>query len=54
MARPYAPRHHSGKKVARDADQFMARIVAKRLLEHLDVCGFVVMSGESTKPHSTP
>jgi ABC-type metal ion transport system substrate-binding protein len=29
-------------------------IVAKRLSEHLDLCGFVVMSGEPTNPHSTP
>jgi hypothetical protein len=50
----FAPRHYSGKKVARDADQFMAGIVAKRLLEHLDLCGFVVMSGEPSEPHSTP
>jgi hypothetical protein len=50
----YALRHYSGKKIARDADQFMAGIVAKRLLEHLDMCGFVVMSGEPTEPHSTP
>lgn len=50
----YALYHYSGKKIARDADQFMAGLVARRLLEHLDLCGFVVMSGEPTKPHSTP
>jgi hypothetical protein len=50
----YALRHYSGKKIARDADGFMAGIVAKRLVEHLELCGFVVMSGEPTKPHSTP
>jgi len=31
---------------------FMARIVAKRLLEHLDVCGFVVMSGSRPSRNS--
>jgi hypothetical protein len=44
----------SGKKRPNDADQFMARIVAKRLVEHLRMCGYVVMSCEPTKPHSTP
>ena len=32
-----------GRKRKHDAAEMMARIVAKRLVEHLDRCGFVVM-----------
>ena len=32
-----------GRKRKHDAGEFMARIVAKRLVEHLDRAGFVVM-----------
>jgi hypothetical protein len=32
-----------GRKRKHDAGEFMARIVAKRLVEHLDCAGFVVM-----------
>ena len=37
--------HYSGPKHKRkhDAGEFMAAIVAKRLVEHLDRAGFVVM-----------
>jgi hypothetical protein len=34
---------HSGRKRIHNTDEIMARIVAKRLVEHLDRCGFVVM-----------
>jgi hypothetical protein len=33
----------NGRKRKHDADEFMARMVAKRLVEHLDGAGFVVM-----------
>jgi hypothetical protein len=42
------------RKLTLDADELMAGIVAKRLVEHLALCGFVVMSGEPTKAHSAP
>jgi len=32
-----------GRKRKHDAGEFMARIVARRLVEHLDRAGFVVM-----------
>jgi hypothetical protein len=32
-----------GRKRKHDADEFMTAIVAKRLVEHLDRAGFVVM-----------
>ena len=32
-----------GRRRKNDAGEFMARIVAKRLVDHLDRCGFVVM-----------
>jgi len=32
-----------GRKRKRDAGEFMARIVARRLVEHLENAGFVVM-----------
>ena len=34
---------YSGRKRARNADDIMAEIVAKRLVEHLQRAGFVVM-----------
>ena len=38
----YALRFH-GRKRIHDADEIMAEIVAKRLVEHLDRAGFVIM-----------
>ncbi len=32
-----------GRKRTHDAAEIMARIVARRLVDHLDRCGFVVM-----------
>ena len=32
-----------GRKRKHDASEFMARIVAKRLVEHLEQSGFVIM-----------
>ena len=34
---------YTGRKRARDADTMMADIVAKRLVEHLQRSGFVIM-----------
>jgi hypothetical protein len=34
---------YSGRKRTYDAGEMMAGIVAKRLVEHLERCGFVVM-----------
>lgn len=34
---------YSGRKRVHDADQFMARMVAKRLVQYLEGAGFVVM-----------
>jgi hypothetical protein len=34
---------YSGRKRVHDSAEIMATIVAKRLVEHLDRCGFVVM-----------
>ena len=33
----------SGRRRVHDADEFMARIVARRLVEHLRLSGYVVM-----------
>jgi len=38
----YAPRFQ-GRKRVHNADEIMAEIVAKRLVEHLERAGFVVM-----------
>ena len=34
---------YSGRKRVHDSAEIMAAIVAKRLVEHLDRCGFVLM-----------
>ena len=34
---------HSGRKRVGDSAELMAAIVAKRLVEHLDRCGFVIL-----------
>jgi hypothetical protein len=38
----YALRYN-GRKRTHDADEMMARIAAKRLADHLEACGLVVM-----------
>ena len=43
----YALRY-SGRKQLRDSGEIMARIVAERLVEHLERSGFVVMK----RPHT--
>ncbi len=44
-----------GCKRVHNADELMSEIVAKRLVEHLERCGFVVLKkppiGGSTPPH---
>jgi hypothetical protein len=35
--------NNSSKRAVHNADEIMAEIVAKRLVDHLERCGFVVM-----------
>jgi hypothetical protein len=44
----------NGRKRARDADTMMADIVAKRLVEHLQRSGYVIMKRPRGPGHSTP
>lgn len=44
----------SGRKRVHNADDIMARVVAKRLVEHLAMSGYVVMKGPPAALHSTP
>ena len=44
----------SGRKRVHDADDSMARIVARRLVEHLAMSGYVIMKGPPLQAHSTP
>ena len=37
--------HYHGRKRVHNTDDIMAQIVAKRLVEHLERSGFVVMKG---------
>jgi len=39
---------YDGRRRVHDADELMARLVAERLVEHLQRCGFVLM--RSTPP----
>jgi hypothetical protein len=43
----------NGRKRTHEADQLMARIVAKHLVEHLRLSGFVVMKKPPGPGHST-
>jgi hypothetical protein len=42
-----------GRKRLHSADDMMAQIAAKRLVEHLALSGFVVMKRPPMPPHST-
>ena len=42
----------SGRKRVHDADEFMARMVADRLVRHLERCGYVVMKKPPLGGHS--
>ena len=42
----------SGRKRVHDADAFMARMVADRLVRHLERCGYVVMKKPPLGGHS--
>lgn len=42
----------SGRKRVHDADAFMARMVAERLVRHLERCGYVVMKKPPVGGHS--
>jgi hypothetical protein len=44
---------YSGRKRTRDSETMIADIVAKRLVEHLNRSGFVVMRRPDRLPHST-
>ena len=44
----------SGRKCVHNGDEFMAQIVAKRLVEHLERSGFVVMRKPPAVRASTP
>ena len=41
----------SGRKRIHDADVFMSAIVARRLVAHMERCGFVVMKKPPLAPH---
>jgi hypothetical protein len=43
-----------GRKRVHHGDEFMAKLTAQRLVEHLQRSGFVVMRRGPAKPHSTP
>ena len=54
----YALRY-SGRRRQHDADELMSHIVAQRLVEHLDRCGFVLMrhppaTAPTTARHTHP
>ncbi len=42
-----------GRKRVHQADEFMARITAERLVQHLERSGFVLMKQPPTPAHST-
>jgi hypothetical protein len=42
----------NGRKRVHDADETMARIIAERLVEHLERSGYVVMQGPPAPNHS--
>jgi hypothetical protein len=44
----------SGRKRVHDAESFMARIAAKRLVEHLQISGYVVMKKPPLAGQGTP
>ena len=45
---------YTGRKLARDADTMMADVVAKRLVEHLQLSGFVIMKRPPGPGPTTP
>jgi hypothetical protein len=45
---------YQGRKRARDADSMMADIVARRLVEHLHMSGFVIMKKPPGPGATTP
>ena len=47
----FALRFH-GRRRTRNADEMMAEIVARRLVEHLERAGFVVMSRPTAPGHA--
>lgn len=43
-----------GRKHVHNGDEMMARIVADRLIKHLELSGFVVMKKPPTPSHKAP
>lgn len=43
-----------GKKPVRYADDLMASLMAKHLLKHLELSGYVIMKGPPARPHDNP
>lgn len=44
---------YDGRKRVHTGDEFMARITADRLVQHLETAGFVIMKRPATKAHSS-
>lgn len=45
---------YEGRRRIHHADDFMARVAAEKLLDHLLKSGFVVMKGPGASAHSAP
>ena len=45
---------YDGRKRVHQADTFMARITAERLVQHLELSGFVLMKKPPAPAHSAP
>ena len=43
-----------GRKRIRHADEFMARIAAEKLVDHIQRCNYVVMKRPPVPDHSSP
>ncbi|MFT8698976.1 hypothetical protein [Acetobacter orientalis] len=43
---------HDGRRRVHDADELMARLVAERLVAHLERCGFVLCRAQDTGSHT--
>jgi hypothetical protein len=54
QALAYGLTHRTNGKPHRAAGDAMARIAADTLVQHLEMCGFVVMKRPPGKLHSTP
>lgn len=43
---------HDGRRRVHDADELMARLVAERLVAHLERCGFILCRTQDTGSHT--